>query len=95
MFLTANFYAYLGSRLAVDVTSEAFRARVSPLNTPVDPSLVSIVRDASTSSFHIAMVLGAVLLVLGGLVNAAGIVDMAIRKPAEAPEPAGAAEGTH
>ncbi len=95
VFLTANFYAYLGSRLAVDVTSEAFRARVSPLNTPVDPSLVSIVRDASTSSFHIAMVLGAVLLVLGGLVNAAGIVDMAIRKPAEAPEPAGAAEGTH
>jgi hypothetical protein len=95
VFLTANFYSYLASRLSVDVTSESFRAHVSPLNTPADASLVGIVRDASTSSFHIAMVLGAVLLVLGGVVNAAGIVDKAIRKPAEQPAPVGAAEGTH
>jgi len=96
VFLTANFYAYLASRISADVSSEAFRARVSPLNTPADPSLIGVVRDASTSSFHIAMVLGAVLLVLGGAVNAAGIVDRAIRKPAEeAAVPAGAAEGTH
>ena len=96
VFLTANFYAYLASRISADVSSEAFRARVSPLNTPADPSLIGVVRDASTSSFHIAMVLGAVLLVLGGVVNAAGIVDRAIRKPAEeAAVPAGAAEGTH
>jgi len=96
VFLTANFYAYLASRISADVSIEAFRARVSPLNTPADPSLIGVVRDASTSSFHIAMVLGAVLLVLGGVVNAAGIVDRAIRKPAEeAAVPAGAAEGTH
>jgi len=96
VFLTANFYAYMASRISADVSSEAFRARVSPLNTPADPSLIGVVRDASTSSFHIAMVLGAVLLVLGGVVNAAGIVDRAIRKPAEeAAVPAGAAEGTH
>ncbi len=95
VFITANFYSYLASRLAVDVTSESFRARVSPLNTPADASLIGVVRDASTSSFHIAMVLGAVLLVLGGVVNAVGIVDRAIRKPAEEAAPVGAAEGTH
>jgi len=42
------------------------------------------VRDASTSSFHIAMVLGAALLVLGALVNAIGIQNAAARKPAAA-----------
>ena len=95
VFLTANFYAYLASRISADVSSAAFRARVSPLNTPADPSLIGVVRDASTSSFHIAMVLGAVLLVLGGVVNAVGIADKAIRKPAdEAAVAAGAAEGT-
>jgi len=95
VFLTANFYSYLASRLSVDVTSASFRASVSPLNTPADPSLVAVVRDASTSSFHIAMVLGAALLVLGGVVNAVGIVDKAIRKPAEQPAaPVGAVEGT-
>jgi EmrB/QacA subfamily drug resistance transporter len=95
VFLTANFYSYLASRLPIDVTSEAFRARVSPLNTPADPSLVAVVRDASTSSFHVAMVLGAVLLVLGGVVNAIGIVDRRARKPAEEAAPVAAAEGTH
>ncbi len=98
VFLTANFYAYLASRLSIDTTSEAFRSSVSPLNTPADASLVGVVRDASTSSFHIAMILGAVLLVLGGIVNAVGILDKAIRKPAQdegrATSPA-AAEGTH
>jgi len=46
------------------------------------------VRDASTSSFHIAMVLGAALLVLGAIVNAIGIQNAAARKPAESePKP--------
>jgi len=96
VFITANFYSYLAAKVSADVSSEAFRARVSPLNTPADASLIGVVRDASTSSFHIAMVLGAVLLVLGGVVNAAGIVDRATRKPAdEASVRIGAAEGTH
>jgi EmrB/QacA subfamily drug resistance transporter len=97
VFLTANFYAYLASRLSVDVSSDAFRAGVSPLNTPEGTyeNLIGVVRDASTSSFHIAMVLGAVLLVLGGVVNAVGIVDQAIRKPAQEAAPVAAAEGTH
>lgn len=74
VFLTASFYASLASRLTgVDVTSESFRNQVSPLNTPKDASLIAAVRDASTSSFHLAMVLGAGLLLLGAVVNWVGI----------------------
>ncbi len=83
VFLTANFYAYLASRLSVNVNDPSFRSRVSPLNTPLDPHLVGIVREASTSSFHIAMILAATLLVLGAVVNAIGIRNSTARKPAE------------
>jgi len=49
VFLTASFYSSLAGRVGgADVTSEAFRARVSPLNTPPDPSLIAVARDAST-----------------------------------------------
>jgi EmrB/QacA subfamily drug resistance transporter len=86
VFLTGNFYAYLGSRISgVDVSSTAFRSQVSPLNTPVDPHLVAVVRDASTASFHLAMLIGAGLLVLGALVNAVGIRN-AVAKKVETPE---------
>jgi hypothetical protein len=84
VFLTANFYGYLASRLSVNVNDPSFRAAVSPLNTPADAHLVAIVREASTSSMHIAMVLGATLLVLGAIVNAIGIQNAAARKPADA-----------
>ena len=88
VFLTANFYGTLAGRLpGVDVSSQAFRARVSPLNMPPDQGLVAIVRDASTSSFHLAMYVGAALLLLGALVNAVGIRNAVARQPVE-PEPA-------
>ncbi len=84
VFLTANFYSYLASRLAgVDVSSESFRARFSPLNLSPDPNLAGIVREASTSSFHLAMYVGAALLLIGALVNAVGITNAAAKKPAE------------
>jgi EmrB/QacA subfamily drug resistance transporter len=74
IFLTANFYAALASKLpGVDVSSTSFRNSVSPLNTPPDPHLVAVVRDASTSSFHLAILVGAGLLLVGALVNAIGI----------------------
>jgi MFS family permease len=74
IFLTANFYSMLAARLpGIDVSSAAFRAKISPLNTPADPSLVALAREASTSSFHIAVLIGAGLLLLGALVNAIGI----------------------
>jgi EmrB/QacA subfamily drug resistance transporter len=74
IFLTANFYAVLASKLpGVDVSSTSFRNQVSPLNTPPDPYLVAVVHDASTSSLHLAMFVGAGLLLLGALANAIGI----------------------
>jgi EmrB/QacA subfamily drug resistance transporter len=74
IFLTANFYAALASKLpGVDVSSTSFRNTVSPLNTPPDLHLVALVRDASTSSFHLAMLVGAGLLLVGALMNAIGI----------------------
>ena len=87
VFLTANFYAYLAGRLSgVDVSDPKFRAAVSPLNTPLDPHLVGLVRDASTSSFHIAMIVAAVLLVLGAVVNGLGIQNrVAGLEPTPAP----------
>ena len=87
VLLTANFYSDLASRLTgIDVSSTSFRNQVSPLNTPIDPHLVAAVRDASTSSFHIAMYIGAALLLLGGLVNAIGIRNAAAKKPTDASE---------
>ena len=74
VFLTANFYSVVASRLpGVDVTSTAFRDQVSPLNTPADPQLIAVVRDASTSSLHLAMLIGAGLLLAGAFVNSIGI----------------------
>jgi len=74
IFLTANFYTALASKLpGVDVSSTSFRNQVSPLNAPIDPHLVAAVRDASTSSFHLAMIVGAAIILLGSVVNAIGI----------------------
>src|SRR5437868_3735631 len=87
VFITANFYGELAARLTgVDVTSETFRSRVSPLNTPADASLVGLVRGASTDSFHIAMAVAAAMLLIGGLVNAIGIRNASAKEPAAAPE---------
>ncbi|HKW59982.1 MAG TPA: MFS transporter [Candidatus Dormibacteraeota bacterium] len=88
VFLTASFYSYLASRLpGVDVSSEAFRANVSPLNTPADAHIVAVVREASTTSFHLAMLIGVALLFAGAIVNAVGIQNRA-RRPEEADEEA-------
>ena len=89
VFLTNTFYSFLGPRLSgVDVSSEAFRAQVSPLNTPADPNLIALVRDASTSSVHLAMFIGAALLLLGALVNAIGIRNPVVSRPEQAVTPA-------
>ena len=91
VFLTATFYASLASRLTgVDVSSESFRNQVSPLNTPTDASLVAAVRDASTSSLHLAMLIGAALLLVGAVVNAVGIQNSARPQPVAEKEPVSA-----
>jgi EmrB/QacA subfamily drug resistance transporter len=87
VFLTANFYGYMAAHVSgIDVNSPQFRAAVSPLNLPANPLMVSVVRDASTSSFHVAMILGAMLLILGAVVNAVWIR----KPPVHAPERAAA-----
>ena len=72
VFITANFYGILGSH-GLPVMDESFRAQVSPLNTPPIQSIAPLVRDASTSSFHLAMLVGAAMLLAGAIVNAIGI----------------------
>jgi len=87
IFLTASFYSYLAPRLpGIDVTSAAFRSNVSPLNTPADPHLIAVVREASTSSFHLAMLIGVVLLLAGAIVNAVGIRNARAKKADAAAE---------
>lgn len=93
VFLTANFYASLASRLpGVDTAAAAFRSQVSPLNVPPDPHLAAAVRDASTSSFHLAMFVGAALLLAGAMVNAAGIRNSDANRPQTTPAPGPAAQ---
>ena len=84
VFLTANFYATLAAKLpGVDVSSQSFHDRVSPLNRPSDIHLVNVVRDASTTSLHLAMVVGSILLLVGAAVNAVGIRNRNAARPAE------------
>ena len=76
VFITASFYGYIAThRAGVNVSDPAFRKAVSPLNPSSIPGLSELVRDASTASFHLAMMVGAALLILGAIVNAIGIED--------------------
>jgi EmrB/QacA subfamily drug resistance transporter len=85
VFLTATFYSDLAARVpGLNVASAVFRATVSPLNRPPDPALVGVVRDASTSSFHLAMLISAAMLLLGAIVNAAGISNAPAREQRQA-----------
>jgi EmrB/QacA subfamily drug resistance transporter len=90
VFLTATFYSFLAAR-GLPVNDESFRNDVSPLNTPPVESLVAVVREASTGSFHLAMLIGAGLLLVGAIVNAVGIRNHAVRQAEEGEaEPAAA-----
>jgi EmrB/QacA subfamily drug resistance transporter len=93
VFITASFYSYIATRRAdVNVNDPAFRKAVSPLNPSSLLGMGDLVRDASTASFHLAMMVGAALLILGAIVNAVGIQDPAKAPAREAapgrPEPA-------
>lgn len=91
VFITGAFYSYIGSHKAgLDTTSAQFRQLVSPLNPPHDPALAGLVRDASASSFHLAMLLGVALLLVGALVNAVGIRNEGAPVSEDAQAPTGA-----
>ena len=75
--LSATFYPALASLVpGLDVSAPAFRAAVQPL-TPPDPGLGSAVagaaREASTTAFHLAMVITAALLAVGAAINRIGL----------------------
>jgi EmrB/QacA subfamily drug resistance transporter len=86
--LTGTFYGAMAARITtVDFNSAQVRAQVSPLNRPTDgvtarngtlatAAVVDAARAASTQSFHLAMEVGVVLVLLGSLVNAAGIRNL-------------------
>jgi predicted MFS family arabinose efflux permease len=95
IFITTSFYNGMARmRPGLDVTSPQFRQLVSPLNPPADPALAPVVRLASTDAFHLAMLIGAGLLLAGAIVNAVGIRNprpAAAEAPAEAGSPRSAA----
>ncbi len=75
--ITGTFYTSLGRLLpTVDTSAPAVRATVPPLNAVAAgsvPELATASRLASTEAFHVALVLGAGLLLLGAVVNAVGL----------------------
>jgi EmrB/QacA subfamily drug resistance transporter len=74
IFITNSFYNTMAAlRPGLDVTSSQFRQTVSPLNPSGNPAMAAMVRVASTDAFHLAMMVGAALLLAGALVNALGI----------------------
>ena len=75
IMITANFYSGL-SASGLDVGLNAIRRDVPPLNAPaesVEPEIKQAATEASTDSFHLAMLIAAGLLLAGAAVNAVGI----------------------
>jgi EmrB/QacA subfamily drug resistance transporter len=75
--VTAVFYSSLASLVpGIDAGSPTVRAEVSPLNPPAATAPAQIAHEAryaSADAFHAAMLMSAGLLILGALVNAAGV----------------------
>jgi EmrB/QacA subfamily drug resistance transporter len=87
--IAASFYSALASRApGLNTASPTVRQQFAPLNRPAPgtpPPEVAAAREASTHAFHLAMLVGAGLLVAGAAVNAVGI-----RNPSPAEERAAA-----
>jgi EmrB/QacA subfamily drug resistance transporter len=97
IFITNTFYSTMAVHAGnVDVNSNGFRQQVSPLNPSGIPSMADVVRTASTDAFHLAMLVGAALLLAGALVNAIGIRNPrrdVVSAKAPSPAPRTAEEG--
>jgi hypothetical protein len=87
--VVSSFYAAIENQVpGVDTSSPEFRQQVAPLNPPeegADPAVVRAAREASTDSFHLAVLVAAGLLLVGAAVHGFGIRNPT--RPAE-PEPA-------
>lgn len=91
--IASSFYAGLHTRAPqLDTARPAVRQAFAPLNVPArgtPAAEVRAARDASTHSFHVAMVLGAGLLFAGAVVNALGIRNPEPGRDAAVGAPAG------
>jgi EmrB/QacA subfamily drug resistance transporter len=75
--ITANFYTTLATQVpGLDTASPIVRQQIPPLN-PVAPGVPENVgkaaRAASAAAFHVAMLVGATLFLVGATINAVGI----------------------
>jgi len=80
IIVSASFYAILGNEVpGLDTSSEAVRQMYPPLNPPSGgtPDEVSAANAASMTAFHLAMVAGAGLLVVGSVVSWVGLRERA------------------
>jgi EmrB/QacA subfamily drug resistance transporter len=75
--VSGTFYATLADRVpGLDPSSAEVRAAVQPLNRPatsVDRAVAEAARVASTDAYHLAMLVGAGLLVAGAVTNYLGL----------------------
>ena len=81
--ITATFYPSLAERVPGLDLDEVRAGPIQPLAgvpADTDPELADAAREASTDAFHLAMLVGAALLLAGAAVNAVGISDEAARR---------------
>lgn len=75
--ITASFYSSLAAKVpGVDPNDPALRAEVQPLNRPLagtPASIAAAANEASTDAFHLAVLVGAVLMAGGAAVNFVGL----------------------
>ncbi|HEY8740575.1 MAG TPA: MFS transporter [Candidatus Dormibacteraeota bacterium] len=93
--ITGSFYSGLAARLpGTNGSSPAVRASVAPLNQPSatvsvggasGSRLQQATLGASTDAYHLAMLVGAGLLLIGAVVNGLGIRNQRVVQPATAP----------
>ena len=98
--IASSFYSGLAQRVpTLDTSSKEVRIEIGPLNRlPADadpaintPQVRRAVREASTDSYHLAMLIAAGLLFLGAAVNGVGIRNPR-PKPVEEAMPGAKAE---
>jgi hypothetical protein len=90
--IAGSFYNTLHQRVpSLNTSSQDVRNKISPLNKPaerVSPQVLRAVRDSSTRSFHLAMLISAALLLAGATVNAVGIRNPRQQEPERADQAA-------
>jgi hypothetical protein len=75
--VSGAFYGSLAAAIpGTDPNAPALRAQYQPLNPPpanADPQVAAAAKEASTEAYHLAVIVGAVLLIAGAGVNWVGL----------------------